>query len=174
MDHGEGERNGFSKRLAWNKSIFNDFNNNRYSNQCLPAANTLVNYSFSFFLAISLFSFSLATVFCLRIRFILRVRLNSTYLITVFCALTQLDITDNQIIYVSTTYRLLVGCLASLTILILCVRVSCACMLVSVCVCLCVCGVQRFSSSPLAMTSSHFPRSVSSVLLICRAGSGAE
>lgn len=48
-----------------------------------------------------------------RIRFILRVRLILRILITVFCALTQLDITDNQIIYVSATYRLLVGCLAS-------------------------------------------------------------
>lgn len=53
---GGGEQS-FSKRLAWNKSIFNDFNNNRYSNQCLPAVNTLV---IILFLTILSFSFSLA------------------------------------------------------------------------------------------------------------------
>lgn len=61
---GGGRNKVLVKRLAWNKSIFNDFNNNRYSNQCLPAVNTLV---IIFFLTILSLSLSLLHDVCLAI-----------------------------------------------------------------------------------------------------------
>lgn len=98
-------KQSFSKRLAWNKSIFNDFNNNRYSNQCLPAVKYVGNYSLSHN---SVFLFLSCTVFASYYYSTSRLNLS---LITVFCAYPSIY-TDNQIIYVITR-SLLVSCLVS-------------------------------------------------------------
>lgn len=101
---GDGEKQSFSKAIiAWNKSIFNDFNNNRYSNQCLPAVNTLVIIFFlsQFSLSVPLSFFS--RCFCLAIIVYSYCRLNLIFITVFSIAYPSIYIymyTDNQIIYV--------------------------------------------------------------------------